>query len=603
MIPLDTGRSTAAIGDAANSRPLRRPLFQKYFLAFFVAVVIPLSINGAIDAWFGYREYRATLDERLRVEARAAAGRIRDFLDGITAQMDWTVELPWSQANFQRHRLSALRLLRQVPAIVELTLIDGAGKERLKISRLGRDIVGSGVDRSADPAVGGAQKSRLWFGPVTLNRGSEPYMTVAVAGNRAEVGISVAVINLKLIWDVITAIRVGRRGGAFVTDRDGKLIAHPNISLVLQGADAKMAARLNALRAAVAAAGGAAVVTEDPERRSVLVAMAPVVGVDWQVFAALPLSEAFAPIRAALWRTGTFLLAGAVFAALLALLLARRMTVPIRTVEQGVARIGAGNFSYRIEIETGDEIERLSASINDMAGELALSRERSDRIARLRRFLSPQVAELVEKTGESDLLAAHHAVVVVVFCDLRGFTAFSTKSEPQDIMRVLGAYYDVLGAIITSYEATLTHFSGDELMVLLNAPVPCPDNPALRGIRMASDMQRAVQVLIAEWRQGGAALGFGVGLAMGEATVGRIGYEGRSDYTAIGTVTNLAARLCAEAMDGQILIDGNAAAEAGDIIPLVPAGKRMLKGFEGATAAYEIAPTAPIVDATPRGVV
>jgi class 3 adenylate cyclase len=589
MNPHDALPETSTAPAPAQVPQLRRPLFRKYFLALFVAVVIPLLISGASEAWFGYRDYRTMLDERLRVEANAAAARIREFLGSIKEQMDWTVQLPWTEANTERRRLDALRLLRQVPAIVDITLVDGAGVERLKISRLGRDVIGSGIDRSADPAVAGAKARKVWYGPVTLNRGSEPYMTMGVAGNRAAVGISVAQINLKLIWDVISAIKVGESGGAFVVDRDGKLVAHPNISLVLQGADAKMAARLKELQAAAVAARGAAVTTEDFEKRTILVAMAPVPGVDWAVFASQPLSEAFAPLWAALWRTGYLLLGGAVFAVLLALVLARRMTGPIRVLEQGVARIGAGQFGHTIEISTGDELERLAGGVNRMAGELALSQERSERIARLKRFLSPQVAEIVEKAGQSDLLSAQRVEVVVVFCDLRGFTAFSAKAEPEEVMRVLGEYYEALGAIIIRYEATLTHFSGDGMMVLLNAPVPCPDNPAVRGVRMAADMQAAVQALIGAWRGRGHTLGFGVGLAKGAATVGRIGYEGRQDYTAIGRVANLASRLCSSADDGQVLIDADAASEASREIALAPAGSRALKGFADSLAVYEVA--------------
>jgi class 3 adenylate cyclase len=297
------------------------------------------------------------------------------------------------------------------------------------------------------------------------------------------------------------------------------------------------------------------------------------------VFAEQPATEAYAPIRAALWRTAFLVLAGAIFASLLAFALARRMSGPIRVLESGAARIGAGQFDKPIRISTGDELERLASRMNEMAKELALSQERSERIGRLKRFLSPQVAELVESAGKEDLLGAQKAEVVVVFCDLRGFTAFSAKAEPEEIMRLLAEYYEALGAIIMRYEATLTHFSGDGLMVLLNAPVPCPDDPAMRGVRMAEDMQAAVQALIAEWKKRGYGLGFGIGLAKGIATVGRIGYEGRHDYTAVGRVANLASRLCTAAEDTQILVDANLAAAVTGTAALTQLGTRELKGF------------------------
>lgn len=595
MNPRDAVGTAAQAAAPAPEATVRRPLFRKYFIALFAAVVIPLIANGASEAWFGYREHRVLLDQRLRVEAAAAASRIQGFLDGIRDQMQWAVQLPWSDGSEERHRFDALRVLRQVPAIVDLTLVDGAGTERLKISRVGRDVIGSGTDRSADPAVAGARAAKVWHGPVRLNRGSEPYMTMAVAGNRAAVGIAIAEINLKLIWDVISAIRVGESGAAYVVDRAGRLVAHPNISLVLRGTDEETARRLKTLQGLLKP-GGDAVTTTSFEGRTVLTATAPIAGADWVVFAEQPVSEAYGPIRVALWRTGFLVLAGALFAGALAYFLARRMSGPIRVLERGVAQIGAGQFDHRITIATGDELERLAARVNEMAAELAVSQERSERIGRLKRFLSPQVAELVESAGKDDLLGAQRAEVVVVFCDLRGFTAFSAKADPEEIMRVLGEYYEALGAIIMRYAATLTHFSGDGMMVLLNAPVPCPDDPTLRGVRMARDMQAAVQALIASWRQRGHTLGFGMGLAKGIATVGRIGYEGRHDYTAVGRVANLASRLCSAAEDKQILIDANAADAVANTVALSAIGGRELKGFGESVAVFAVAAVA--ADAT-----
>src|SRR5688572_10721067 len=212
----------------------RRSLFRKYFIALFAAVAVPLLVNGASEAWFGYRDQRAQLDGLLGAEARSAAGKIGGFIDGIRDQLGWMVQLPWSAAAEERQRIDALRLLRQVPAIMSLTLVDGAGIERLHVSRVGLNRIGGGADRSGEPAVLGARAARAWYGPVTYYRGSEPFMTIAIAGNRAAVGVAVADINLKLIWDVVSAIRVGRSGQAFVLDRQGRLIAHPDISLVLR---------------------------------------------------------------------------------------------------------------------------------------------------------------------------------------------------------------------------------------------------------------------------------------------------------------------------------------------------------------------------------
>jgi adenylate cyclase len=564
-----------------TSRPSqpRRSFFRKYFLALFAAVVVPLLANGGSEAWLGYRDQRARLDERLGLEARAAAGRIEGFVAGIRDQLGWMVQLPWTDGPEDQRRIDALRLLRQVPAISDLTLVDGVSRERLYVSRVGLDRINAGTDRSDDPAVEGARAARVWYGPVRYHHGSEPFMRIAVAGNRAAVGVAVAEINLKLIWDVISAIRVGDTGQAFVLDGPGRLIAHPDIGIVLRGADDPTARTLQELRAAIIGAAGRAATGTDVEGRTVMAAMAPVPGVDWTVVVEQPLVEAFGPIYAALWRTAALLLAGTALSAAFAYWLARRMTGPIRVLEEGTERIGAGQFDHRITITTGDELERLAAHFNNMAKELAVSQERSERIDRLKRFLAPQLAELVERTGESRMLEGQRTEVAVVFCDLRGFTAFSNKAEPEEIIAVLNEYYSMLGAVVTRHEGTLTSFQGDGLMIILNAPIPCPD-PALCAVRMATEMQENIQPLIQRWRARGYVIGFGVGLAFGAATVGQIGTGSRLEYTAIGNVVNLAARLCASAADGEILFDVAIAREVGTTLPTIALGTRPLKGYD-----------------------
>jgi class 3 adenylate cyclase len=564
-----------------------RGLFQKYFLVLFLAVVVPLAANGISEAWFGYRDQRARLDQLLGVEAQSAASKIQGFLNEITNQLGWLVQLPWTEEPDERRRIDALRLLRQVPAIVSLTLVDEAGRERLYVSRIGLNRIESRTDRSSEPPVTGARSARIWYGEVSYYRGSEPYLTVAISGNRPSVGIVVAEVNLKLIWDVISAIKVGETGYAFVLDEPGRLVAHPDISLVLRGADDATLGPFRAIREAVARAGAGFATSRDAQGSAVAAAAAPVAGPDWTIVVEQPVSEAFGPIYAALQRTGGLLLAGAALAGLLAYALARRMTEPIRQLEEGTGRIGAGQFEHRIEIKTGDELQRLADSFNAMAEELAVSQERQERIAKLKRFLAPQVAELVDRKGDDSVLEGHRTEVVAVFCDLRGFTAFSAKAAPEEVMSVLAEYYEALGAIITKYAATLTSFSGDGLMVLVNAPVPV-EEPALRAVDLAAEMQRSVQELIIGWQARGHRIGFGVGLAMGPATVGRIGYESRFDYTAIGSVVNLAARLCASAEDREILADATVAEAVGDERALVSLGFRLIKGYDHELPVYGI---------------
>lgn len=565
----------------------RLSLFKKYLIVFFAAASIPLLVNGVTEAWFGYSDQREMIDARLKVESRAAAREIEGFIDSIRNQIGWVVQLSWTD-NIDAHHLDALRLFRQVPAVVELTLADGEGRERVRISRIGEDVLDSRTDLSANPAFVGARAQRVWYGPVTLNRGSEPYMRIAVAGNRLAVGVAIAEINLTLIRDVISAIRVGNTGLALVVDGGGRLVAHPDITLMLRGTDEATLRRLQAFRTALLASNGEPIIAADFRGRQVIAAAAAIQGPDWLVIAEQPTSEAYAPIVAAAWRTGLLLLGAAGFALLLAYLLAHRMTGPIRQLAEGAAEIGAGNFDHTIDIRTRDELETLAGRFNQMAGDLAVSHERSERIARLKRFLSPQVADMVERSGDDDLLEARRAEVVVVFTDLRGFTEFSAQSVPDEIMRVLGEYYDALGQCIISNDATLTHFSGDGVMVLLNAPLPCADDPVHSALRMARQMRSTVRILTDRWRLHGHGMGFGIGLAKGEATVGRVGYEGRHDYTAIGSVVNLASRLCSSADDGQILMDENTAREVSDELTL-PLGTRSLKGFSDPVVVYSAA--------------
>ena len=313
----------------------------------------------------------------------------------------------------------------------------------------------------------------------------------------------------------------------------------------------------------------------------------------WTVVAYQTVAEAFGPIRAALWRSLGLIVVGTLLALGLAYWLAQRMSHPIRKLEEGVQRVGAGQFDHRITISSGDELEELANRFNAMAGELASSKEKSERILRLKRFLAPQVAEIVEQVDNQGLLNGQRRDIVVLFGDLRGFTAFSAQTDPETIMRVLTEYYQALGAVAAAHEATLTGFSGDGVMILLNAPVIC-DDPASRGIALASDLQAAVQRLVARWREEGHSIGFGVGLAMGQATVGTVGYDGRLEYTAIGRVVNLAARLCSDALNGQvllnqtILLNQTVADTESASVRLEALGERTMKGFDTPVPVFSV---------------
>ena len=210
-----------------------------------------------------------------------------------------------------------------------------------------------------------------------------------------------------------------------------------------------------------------------------------------------------------------------------------------------------------------------------------------ERIGRLRRFLSPQIAELVLSSGGEQLLESHRREITALNCDLRGFTGFSEIAEPEEVIQVLRQYHEALGKLIHRFEATLERYAGDGVMVWFNDPLPCPD-PCQRAVHMALQMRSQMAEVLAQWRRQGHQLGFSIGIAHGYATLGRIGFEGRFDYAAVGTVVNLAARLCAQAADNQILIDRKVLAVVDPIFLTEPAGEFMLKGLHRLTAAFNV---------------
>ena len=208
------------------------------------------------------------------------------------------------------------------------------------------------------------------------------------------------------------------------------------------------------------------------------------------------------------------------------------------------------------------------------------------RIGRLRRFLPPQVAEMLVASGDQ-MLQSHRREVTVVFCDLRGFTSFTETSEPEEVMSVLKEYHVCLGELITKHEGTLERFVGDGLLVVFNDPMPVPDH-SVRAVRMAIEMRECIQALAQDWRRRGHELGFGIGMARGYATLGSIGFEGRSDYAAIGTVPNLASRLCDEAKPGQILVSEKVLLAVESTVDACLIGELSLKGFHRPVRAFEI---------------
>jgi signal transduction histidine kinase len=372
-------RRTALDARAEDQRPetppvsparLRGRLFRKYAALLAGLVSVALVTNGLLDIWFSYREQKALLVRIQAEQAGAAAAKISQFVKEIEGQMGWTTQMAWNTGGIAQRRLEALRLLRQVPAIAQLTLLDALGREQLKVSRLAVDVAGSQIDRSAEPAFVGALSNKVFYGPVYFRAQSEPYITVAIAGARRDAGVSIAEVNLKFIWDVVSQIRVGEHGYAYVIDADGRLLAHPDISLVLINADLSHLAQVRAARATDAGAGLREEPVDGIQGDRVLVAHAAVAPVGWFVFVELPVAEAYAPIYASISRAGALLVGALALAIFAGLGLARRMIMPIEALRAGAESVGRGELGQRISIKTGDDLEALGDQFNFMAARL-----------------------------------------------------------------------------------------------------------------------------------------------------------------------------------------------------------------------------------------
>jgi signal transduction histidine kinase len=350
---------------------LRSRLFTKYVVLFVAVVGVALLSNGIFEVFFYYREHKAALIRIQHEQAEAAAAKIGQFIKEIESQLGWTTQLPWSAGSTEQRRFDALRLLRQVPAITELAQVDSTGKEHLRVSRLAMDVVDSGLDLSSDPKFTEAVAHKVYYGPVYFRRESEPYMTLALSGTRKDAGVSIAEVNLKLIWDVVSQIKVGERGHAYVVAADGRLIAHPDISLVLRNTDMSKLVQVQAARAGHMNSGEEGLQgAKNIQGQEVLTASAPIAPLGWTMFVELPVEEAYASLYLALQRLAVVLLAALIFAMLAGMFLARRMVGPIQALREGAERIGSGDFTQRISIHTGDELEGLANQFNDMGARL-----------------------------------------------------------------------------------------------------------------------------------------------------------------------------------------------------------------------------------------
>lgn len=569
----------------------RSRLFRKYALLISALVSGMLITSGLVETYFSYQETKKALIRTQHEKAVSAATVIDRFFKEIESQIGWTMHagvLTGKDAITQR-RLDFFRLLREAPEITEVAYIDASGREQLLLSRVSADLLESGKDYTDDPKFRTSRADGRYFSPVYFRRDSEPYISLGLRGQGRDTGVTVAEINLKFVWDVISQIKVGGGGSAFAVDSNGLLIAHPDISLVLRKTNLSDFPQVLAARSATGAdvTGELGVITKGLDGNEVLSSQATIAPLGWSVFVESPISEALAPLFNSLIRTAMLLTVGIVLSIIAGSLLARRIVQPIQALNRGVERIGEGALDHHIDVKTGDELETLADEFNQMTAKLRESYDNIERISALKRYFSPHLAELIVSSDKGKLTKSHRSEITVVFCDLRNFTKFSSIAEPEDAIQVLNEYYTALIARVREFEATIEHFAGDGLMAFFNDPVPCADH-AERAVRMALAMQEDVGKLVDRWKKRDFNLGFGIGIATGYATLGHIGSSDQFHYAAIGSVANMASRFCDHAKNGQILIGESVYAEIDELVEVESAGEHLLKGFPNPVSILQV---------------
>lgn len=387
-----------------------------------------------------------------QLQAETAAAGIRRFVDDLESHLRWLIAPSWTISNDDDRRVDALRTLRALPPVSTLRLLDPQGREQLRVSRLGPDIAGSGADFSQTEAYTTARRQGRHVGPVYFQDGSEPYVAIHVGGTSVRQGSLVADVNLKLIWDMVAAIRIGDAGRAFLMDSQGRLISHPDISLVLRRAEISSLQHVRAaLEGPPSDSRSSLVAGRDLEGRGILSAHALVPSLGWHVVTELPRAEALTPVYASVRLSIIVLLSGLGAAVICAILIARSMIRPIETLTSGAAKMGSGELGHRIVISGSDEFAQLGERFNEMAESLQIERATLEEKVRLRTqelARANQAKSRFLATASHDLRQPLHALSLFVD-ELRSRPAEERRARLHDNLA------DAVGRLNGMFDAIL----------------------------------------------------------------------------------------------------------------------------------------------------
>ena len=522
-------------------------LFPKYATLIISLVAGMLVASSVFSILFSYRETQEHLATLQNEKAGGAAARIEQYILDIERQIGWTA-LPGGDDDrdrMERRRIEYLKLLRQVPAITEVAWIDASGREQLHVSRLTMDRQRSGIDLSRQEKFVQASAGKTHYGTVHFLKDTEPYMTMSRPAQGG--GVTAAEVNLKFVWDVVSRIKVGKAGLAYVVDAGGSLIAHPDISLVLKKSNLMTLPQVSTMSKEPGASIG-----RDRFDQEVLSAHAPIPTLNWMVFVETPRSEMFEALYAPMLRAALLLIAGLVISIVAAYLLVRALVRPLLALQEGAARIGAGEFDRRIEMNTGDELDDLAGQFNQMGADLkasyaGLERKVAERTLELQHeqlrtkellhnILPVEIAEELSATGGAR--SARHESVTILFTDFSGFTQ-AVSTMPADRMvaelnEIFAAFDDITDECGVEKIKTI----GDAYMAAAGLPRPCADHGqrCIRaGLRMVAYLEHRNQSAAFKWS-------IRVGVHSGPVVAGVVGKR-KYAFDIWGDTVNVASRM------------------------------------------------------------